>query len=243
MSILTFKLTDKSGGACDFADLSNFSTRLTDVLRRVHRAEFAAGQLPRYRVARMEIGSALLGVTSEGLSIANFLETVVSIRKMERPRLPYTGDDIRAFRGLTDPLESHTKTIELNDEIPLDEAFRVACDYLLEHVPKSFGQAIGRNDGLNIHNKKYFRLYPEGVDRGAECYFADDYLDKVKASIGKRIRVEGLIHRNPDGTGLDRITSIRSLEIIPESHELPPLSSLFGMFSGNPVDLCRGWEN
>lgn len=243
MSVLTFKMTDKSGGACDFADLADFSSRLMEALRRVHRAEFPHGVLPRYRIARLETGSAIVGISCDGGSIASFVATVMSIRRRERPHLPTTGDDIRALRALTDTLDSQTKSIFLNESLPIDQDFRTACEFLLDHFPKSYGQAIGRNDGVNIHHRKYLRIYPEGIDRGAQCYFPDEYLERVLASIGKRIRVEGLVHRNPDGTGIDRITDVTALEVLPESHELPSLTSLFGMFADNPIDLCKGWES
>lgn len=243
MSTLTFKLTDKSNGACDFADLADFSAKLTESLRRVHRTEVAKGKLPRFRIRRLEIGSAVVGLSGDAFSIEGFVETVVSIRNRQRPRLPFTGDDIRVLRSMADPLDSHTKSIEINGQVPIDDQFRSGCDYLLDHVPKSFGQAIGRNDGLNIHAQKYFRIYPEGVNRGAQCYFPAEFMDTVLGSIGKRVRVEGLIHRNPDGTGVDRITDLRALEVIPESADLPPLSSLFGMFANTSLDLCKGWEN
>lgn len=247
MAVLTYKI-DGVDGFADFADLAEFSAALTEALRVIHRVEHPGyGPLPRYRVQRLEVGSALVGLGGEieaAKAIVNLVRSVEQIRNRQRPDLSLDGPAVRALRKLSDPLESSTASIVLND-VPIDSQFRSGCNWLLDNAPKSFGQAIGRLEGLNVHHQNFFRLYPEGQDRGAECYFSESLYGDVYSATKRRVRVEGLIQRDPDGVGVDRITKISRLEILPESDQLPSFESLFGLWKDAPIDaqeLRGGWD-
>jgi len=137
---------------------------------------------------------------------------------------------LRRFRALADCLASETAFIEIADTV-IDEEFRAACDKRILKSPQSYGSAIGRLDGVNVHDRKFFRLYPEGQDRGVECFFAEQLYVKVLEAMRKRVQVQGLIQRDPDGVGIDQIRQVQEVRIIPESKDLPR-SYIFRMLDG-----------
>jgi len=243
MKSLIFKLNGKGGAPVDLEDFSVFSTALQEVLRRTYRSIEPTANLPRYKIQKLEIGSAICECgsdTSGEVVFDNVLEAVQAIRHKNTPRFKFTSNDLRAYKKLTGPLASYTESIELSD-VPIDQAYREGCEWLLANAPHSVGQSIGRLEGVNIHKQKFFRIYPEGIDRGAECYYPESLHSKVLSSIGKRVCVEGLVHRDPDGIGLDRITKIKEITVLPENDEVPSLMRLFGLFQEQPVDVAAGW--
>lgn len=245
MGTLNFKLNAKSGKSVDFSDFSDFSGKLNEALRRVHRSLDSSGRIPRYEVYQVEIGSIGCGIQSTGpgaICLKLFAETAEAIRSKTRPPINMTSADARAFRKLADCLDSHIESIVVNEEIPIDTKFVAGCEWLITSAPKGHGEAIGRLEALNVHNAKSFRIYAEGNDRGAECFFPDDFQSKVLSLVTKRVRVAGLVHRDPDGIGIDRITNIQSIELVPENDELPKLSDLLGLFKDSPVNVAAGWD-
>lgn len=229
----------------DFDDFGSFAFTLADVLRRSFRAEYKkVNVIPRFGITEIHAGSVAAEIASTDSfgdrAIDIFIETVGSIRRKERPQFGFSAKDIRTFRKLADPLDSHTKQIHIAN-LPIDDEFIAGCQWLLNNCPKSYGQTIGRLDGMNIHRARFFRLYPEGNDAGAECYFEPDLLKPVIACIGKRVRVEGLIHWEPSGIGIDRITDIRAFEQIPD--ELPSLIDLFGLYENTPIKVSSEWRD
>ena len=246
--MLEFTLEGKDDRRADFADTAEFCRSLVDCLRRMHRVDHpGTSKLPRYRIQKLEIGSAVIGLSSDQSTdhaVVLLTQTLSSIRNRRQYDAPLNAEDIRAFRSLSDPLESQTSTIVVAD-VPIDAVFRESCEWMLAQAPKSLGQAIGRLEGMNVHNRSFFRLYPEGQDKGAECYFADDMYDKVHDAMKKRVQVRGMIHRDPDGVGIDRITQIEDIEVLPETAELPSLTSLFGLFESEPINrqmIGEGWD-
>ena len=247
METLSFYLKGKETDAFDFADMAEFTASLSEALRRVHRViEPGTGKLPRYEIAKVELASfsSILRATGSGIIAASAFVASLSAIKYDRPLpLNLSGDDIRAIRELTNTLDSKTAFIEIAD-ILIDKEFRANCDRILASAPKSLGQVVGRIDGLNTHIEGgwYFRLYPTGVNRGAECFFDESDYSKIHKAMRGRVRVEGLIHRNPDGVGIDRITNLTVIEPIPEDNDLPTLRSLFGSFADSPIDISAGWD-
>lgn len=246
--MLEITIEGKIDRRADFADTAEFCRSLVDCLRRMHRVDHpGVSRLPRYRIQKLEVGSAVIGLSSSQSpdhAVVLLKQTLDSLHNRRSGTVPLNSEDIRALRSLSDPLESQTAAIFV-DDIPIDKAFRDSCEWMLSQAPKGFGQAIGRLEGMNVHNRQFFRLYPEGQDRGAECHFPDDMYDQVHRAMRKRVQVHGLIHRDPDGMGIDRITQIASLAEVPESESLPSLTSLFGLFKNSPIDrqaMNEGWE-
>jgi hypothetical protein len=246
MSELTFKMTAKKGNCVDFGDFTNFADRVHQLLRFTNRAIESTDRSPHFVIQSLEIGSAFCSLgnadAQSGYCMDAFIATAVALRNKTRPPIKLTATDIRTFKKLAEPLENLTDTIVLNGSIAIDQQFVEGCEFVIATSPKSFGQAIGRLDGMNIHTAKFFRIYPEGVNQGAPCYYDDDMHEKVVSLIGQKILVEGLIYRDPDGIGIDQIRQISRLDRVKEDDELPKLSDLFGLFKGCPVDVAAGWE-
>lgn len=246
MDKFEFYLKGKEQNGYDFADLAVFATNLTEALRRVHRIyEPRPSKLPRFEIVALELGSYRSVLASGGagaLAILGLITSIGEIRQHQVPKLGLSGDDIRAIKRLADPLNFQTECIRIQD-IPIDKVFVDGCETILKNAPKSFGQAIGRIEGMNIHRGKFFRLYPFDVDKSAECYFDDELYSRIINCMGHRVRVEGLLHRDPDGIGIDKITKITAIEKLPENSDLPTMSSLFGAFKDAKLDIGSGWEN
>lgn len=247
MSSLNFRLIARDGGSVELADFSDFMEKLNDVLRIVYRSTNAgSGAPPKYEIYRLEVGSACCGVQSSGsggMCIDSFVATTEAIRSKTIPPIRLTSADARNFKKLADTLSKNVASILLNEELPIDSQFVLGCEWLIESSPKSYGEAIGRLESLNLHNAKKFRIYPVGVDRGAECFFPDEMQDRVLSLVTKRVRVSGLIHRDPDGVGIDRITEVRSIDPLLEDTQLPKLRDLIGLFAECPVNIAAGWED
>ncbi len=64
MKILRFKLEGKDDAPVDFEDFAKFSGSLQEVLRLTYRSLEQPGNLPRYRIRHLEIGSAVCDVDS-----------------------------------------------------------------------------------------------------------------------------------------------------------------------------------
>ena len=253
MTTLDFKMNGKFDGLVELADFSDFAEKLNDVLRIVFRSSGAkSGKLPSYEIYRLEIGSACCGVKSIGLGaecIGSFLATTEAIRNRTSPPIRLSSSDARQFKKLADTLDRNVESIVINEKLPIDSRFVQGCDWLIASSPRSYGEAIGRLESLNLHKgqnrrkEMKFRIYPEGMDRGAECCFPETLREKVLVSVDKRVKVAGLIHRDLDGVGIDRITEVRSIEPVLEDNQLPSLRDLFGLFEGSPVDIAAGWED
>ena len=114
MLVLNFRLEGKDNPSCDFADYGRFSTTLAEVLRVTHRALNTGEKQPRFQIVRLEIGSAVTAIadgTVGGQCISAFLETVEQIRSRQKPTLRLTGEEIRTYKQLANPLGHRTKSI------------------------------------------------------------------------------------------------------------------------------------
>lgn len=244
MATLKFKLEGRES-SCDYGDFCQLASEISDLLRRLFRRRNPGNNpTPRFEISQLKTGSAICEILAEesgALSIVDFVSTINAIRNREAPDLRVTNDDIRAFKKLADPLFSHSERLDING-ISISPTFKEDCDWLINSVPASFGQLTGRLEGMLVHVRQYFRLYPEGQDRGVECYFEDALYEKVHAAMKMRVRVTGLIHRDPDGIGIDRVKKVSDIEPLQEDRDLPTFCSLMGLFEKNPVNLGAGWD-
>jgi len=244
MATLKFEMNGRKGNPVDFEDFGQFSSRLSESVLRVSRILNLANKKPRFEIHSLENGSAICTVYADGHggnSLNEFVGVVTALRDKRDLPLRVTSADVRIFKKLAEPLDSHTESILLNDELPIDSKFVAGCEWSLSQSQKSIGQIIGRLDGVNIHSMRFFRVYPEGIDRGAECNYPLELHEKIVSLLGKRVQVEGTIHRDPDGVGIDRVTDVTSVNELAEDNELPSLSDLFGLFKSQPVNVAAGW--
>lgn len=245
MATLKFIVEGKRDKRADFADVSSFCENLNECLRRAFRANNRLVHVyPRFKITELAIGSAVHGIVGDDETIEAVKSNVARIRERLQPVFPMRTEDLRKYRALSDVLESHTELIVFGDTV-IDDTYRDSCNYLLAKAPRSIGSVIGRIDGINVHKRSFFRLYPEGQDRGVECTFTDDLYLNVYQLMRKRAEVVGLIHRDPDGCGIDQISRVDTIKEIPEASELPSLRSLFGIMAGlqsSSNDRASGWD-
>lgn len=236
MPTLQFKLDGRESDRADFADFSHFSEHLRGCLKRVHRIKHpGSGPLPKYEIADLEVGSAMVTLQGDREAIDDLMVAIQRIRNRQLPD-DFTFDDIRAFRKLANPLDHSTSTITV-EQTPIDQEFVAGCDELIESATEAIGDAIGSLDGLNVHKYNFFRLYPEGQNVGVECTFDSALLEAIQAAFRKRVVVRGVIVRDPNGVTIARIKDVESVTVLPDADELPPISDLFGLFKDTPIDF------
>jgi len=103
-------------------------------------------------------------------------------------------------------------------------------------VPRSraIGSIVGKLEVVSVHRRPEYSVYDSVTRRPVRCAFSENELEQVKATLGRRVRVSGLVHRNAKGQPL-RIEQPR-LSVMPGEPELPTVSDLIGVapdFTGN----------
>lgn len=244
MASLQYKLDGRESDRADFSDFSHFAEHLRGCLKRVHRIRRpGSGLLPKYEIADLEVGSALVTLQGDPESIDDLM---IAIHRLRNRQLPddFTFEDIRAFRKLASPLDHATSAITVG-QTPIDDQFVAGCDELIESATEAIGDAIGSLDGLNVHKYNFFRLYPEGQNVGVECTFDSELLEAIQSAFRKRVVVRGVIVRDPNGVTIARIKDVQSVTVLPDAGDLPPISDLFGLFKATPIDFetaADGWK-
>lgn len=240
MKTLTIKIDGRSGVA-DFGDFAAFSNAVAEALTITHRRLYPERQKrPRYNVVSLNVGSAmatLAPATNAGNVFESFVETLTDIRVGRVPHGRISSEDVRCYQKLGSVLKSRTDYATVGD-VEITEDFVVKCEQLINSAPKSLGQVVGFLQGVNTHRATCFRIYPEGQNFGAECYLKNpEVFDQMMELYDKRIRLTGLVRRNPDGSGVDRI-EVDSVERMPQPGETPKLASLIGIWRDDaPFDL------
>lgn len=91
----------------------------------------------------------------------------------------------------------------------------------------SIGSIEGRLTSISFSNKSQFGLRPH---RGniVPCVFDERLLlDQVTQALRKRVSVFGRVVRDGDGRPV-RVSSVKSIEVLPEDEDLPSVGELFG---------------
>lgn len=96
-------------------------------------------------------------------------------------------------------------------------------------VPKSkaIGSVIGVLEVVSLHRGYRYSVYDEVTHRAVRCEFSEDELEKVKAALGQRVMVSGILHRNEKGQPL-RVDQPR-LSVLPRRGDLPTTEQLVGI--------------
>jgi len=232
-------------GPVDFDDFSKLTEAICTALERTYRASKSeTGRFPRYEITQIEYGSVDWTVTpvDQAGVLEEFLSVIHQLFRGSLPRIELTGSDIRKFRQIAAPLKSRTKKIQIGD-IPINSQFERNCDRLLASAPQSIGTVTGRVEGVNIHKGNFVRVYPEGEDRGIRCYFSNEQYPLLWSVMGKRVRITGLVTRNPTGIGVDSVRDIDDdIVELGEESDLPPLMGLFGLFAKSPTSIGEDWQ-
>lgn len=72
----------------------------------------------------------------------------------------------------------------------------VNVDLLLPTTHTSLGSIEGRIEAISIHGDTKFVVYQDGTNKAVTCKFPREWLDRVKAALGGRVSVAGVVHWN-----------------------------------------------
>lgn len=233
----------------DFADFGTFISAVSETLTITHRRLHPERQVrPSYLVRDLQVGSAiaLLSPADSGISIFDdYTQSLIAIRAGILPSGKLSNEDLRCYKKLGKVLDSKSSKAEVND-VEIDDVFVANCDRLIESSPSSFGQVVGRLQGVNTRRNVYFLIYPEDQNNGAECHLRGEGLyQPMMGMFDKRVRLTGTVRRNPDGFGVDRVDVLEA-ELLPNAGETPKLASLAGIWKNdqpfNLRELRAGWQ-
>jgi hypothetical protein len=91
---------------------------------------------------------------------------------------------------------------------------------------QAIGSITGTLEAINVHATPRFSVYDVVTRRPVSCKFATDDLEEVKAALGSRVNVAGIVHRNSSGQPL-RVDKAK-LTILPRAEELPTAADFVG---------------
>jgi len=90
-------------------------------------------------------------------------------------------------------VESETEEEELSAKASVN------VDQLLPTSYTSVGSIEGRLEAISLHGKPKYVVYHDRTQRAISCRFQPQDLEEVKAALGLRVNVFGLVHWNPKG--------------------------------------------
>jgi len=81
----------------------------------------------------------------------------------------------------------------------------------------SIGSVEGMLEGVNLHRKPRVIVYHAVTNRAISCLFEpEQFMEQVKHSLGRRVVVSGLLHKNINGDTLR--VSMESLQVVDEKN-------------------------
>ncbi len=98
---------------------------------------------------------------------------------------------------------------------------------LLTPKSRAIGSVIGVLEVVSLHGRYRYSVYDDVTHRAVRCEFAEGELEDVKAALGRRVMVSGVIHRNEKGQPL-KVAQPR-LTVLPRRDELPTTEQLVGI--------------
>jgi hypothetical protein len=91
---------------------------------------------------------------------------------------------------------------------------------------RAIGSVTGALEAITLHGAPRFSVYDTVTRRPVSCRFPAESLEEVKAALGKRVNVAGLVHRNSRGQPL-RVEKAK-LTVLPSSADLSTADRLVG---------------
>jgi hypothetical protein len=212
---LRFELaTPVEGEPIPFDTFALLAENLSGLLDELDRTR-SGGRSVRWLVTGLEIGSALVQVTSEPLAgqladsgpqiVRDAVETLAAARSGRRP--PHVQP--RAWEyvdGIATILREQDVRIEIaaEDEPPiqLGPDLALALPEVLVALPEpevAIGSVEGALETVYLHDEPHFDVWDVLYGRRIRCDFSRSLLDKVRAGLGERVRVHGRIAFGRDG--------------------------------------------
>jgi len=246
---LTLRLVgpDDEGGAVRFEDFRTFCDKMTECLRRSEVAVTRRAGRIRYRIVNLQSGSAVVTLeavapkrtrkewTDRRADVLGFFKRTVATLEVSTdydPRL--SPDDLFAFRQLRAKLH-HTKEVWV-EQAQITNQYVANIDSILGAPIRSEGSVSGFLEGLNLHQKDEFILYPPIPGYRIVCSFPESMFEQVREALRRNVTVTGTLSHHPDRAFPDRV-QVRQLEIQPPNDQLPKLRELKGILRGGTGGL------
>lgn len=232
---------DEEGGAVRFDDFRIFCDKIADCLKRSEIAvTHQAGKI-RYRIVDLHGGSAALTIEpiaptgkrtrDRRAEVVSFFKRNVASLEVSTnydPRL--TPDDLLGFRDLVAHLR-RTKEVWIEGVGRVTSQYVANIDKILGTPIRSEGSVSGFLEGLNVHQKNEFILYPPIPGYRIACAFPEEMFELVRAALKRNVTVTGTLSHHPDSPFPSRV-QVKQMEVHPANSELPSLRELKGMLRG-----------
>jgi hypothetical protein len=101
---------------------------------------------------------------------------------------------------------------------------------ILRPKERSLGTVEGRMEAVSIHGQSYFNIYDRLTGKAVKCFFPEDMLERVRAGLGHRVAVSGIIWSSAEGVR-DNI-KVRGLDVFPDPVHLPTAGEVRGILNG-----------
>lgn len=231
---VTIEGADRDDGAVLFSDFRHFLDDLANCLRCVEDRTTGPVKL-KHRITDMKAASATIELRPVPPAKAagagrvvydTFKQTVRAIESGDRLDPRFTGDDLRAFRKLADPVLRGRRVRVAG--VQLTTQFVANIDRALGREPKAKGTVKGRVERLNVHERHEFTLYPPIGGVPILCVFPEELFETVNRAVKRSVTVTGLLTFRPDSAYPDRV-QVESIEMHPPDADLPTLGSLRGL--------------
>lgn len=233
------------GQAANFSDFANLCSGLQLCLKQVARC--IAMRDVEFDVAQLSIGSALVTLTAADPAAAAvagvFNRTVQSLEAGDEVDVRLDSSALYTFYKLAAPLQKPGVSVEISG-IPITENFKTSLSRELHVDLTSQGSTQGRLEGVSIHSRAVFTLYPPIAGEKIECAFDPQDLDRVKQAIGRNVTVYGKLHFGRKQVFPTRV-EVSEFEVESDDALLPDLLDSKGLMSGeeSSVDTIRGLRN
>jgi len=244
-----FKLTFK-GGISDgenvrLPDLIDQLKAVKDVLNALDKKMVGAKKPSLfYRVVGMAMNSPatieIEAVPQEGKLdvssrvVSNLISGLKYINDGKRP-IDADYDVMESFREMAAPLKRNLARLSLssnNESVEVTQDIEQRVEAILGHDQVEIGSVRGSLDLIDLHNKKnLFKIYPIIGAKSIKCHFPDQLLQKAVSGLNHFVKVYGEIHTKSNEQ-FPHFIQIYDIEVLPESADIPLLSSLRGFAKG-----------
>lgn len=243
MSAKTLKVrlvgNDEDDGIVRFDDFRNFCDNLAKCLRKSESLVSTKPASIGYRLASLETASA--SVTLEALPPMNgrdyrdevlslFRDTVSNLEGGMPVDPRVDRDALEAFRDLVTPLHRSTKEVWIENS-RLTAHFEASIQRILGASIASEGAVSGILEGINVHNRTEFVLYPPIPGNRIRCSFPEELFDAVIHAIRRNVTVWGTLYHDKD-KAFPHMVQVKRMETHPRDTDLPTLESLKGLAPG-----------
>jgi hypothetical protein len=132
--------------------------------------------------------------------VRRFATSLRMIQRRHRAPRDFNLETLEAFRNIYNPLGKKLRKVTITEDekqkkASINQAFDDALNRIIGHDERERGSMLGKLEALNVHlGNRVFFIYPTVGASKVTCKFVGPELrDKVLASAGKYVRVDGWI--------------------------------------------------